>query len=228
MKNKSVFKNLLTGFAILALTTGLTSCKDNDVDETGTANIKVVNASPGSTPQGFFLANNTVVQGGLAFGDASDYIVTNSGNNLEAQFRNDGSTSPYATEDFDLEKGRYYTIFLAGQGQSARIEVFNDDMAVPASGQVKVRFIHLSDAAPENIDIKRGSGDNLVVNLERDDASNYVTVAPGLLSLDVYATGQTTSLANFDLTALLPDKIYTVFITGSTAEDIEVQQIVHN
>ncbi|MEJ5961018.1 DUF4397 domain-containing protein [Pedobacter immunditicola] len=228
MKNKSIFKSLLTGFAILAITTGLTSCKDNDEDETGTVNLKVVNASPGSTPQGFFLANSTVVSGGLAFGDASDYIVTNSGNNMEVQFRNDGSASPYATGNFDFERGRYYTIFLAGQGQSARIKVFNDDMSVPASGQVKVRFIHLSDAAPEDVDIRRGSGDNLIVDLERDEASNYVTVAPGILSLDVYATGQTTSLGNFDLTALLPDKIYTVFITGSTTADIEVQQVVHN
>jgi len=228
MKNKTVFKSLFAGFAILAITTGLTSCKNNDLDETGTANLKVVNASPGSAPQGFYLASSTVVQGGLAFGNASDYVVTNSGNNLELQFKNDGSGSPYAKGSFDFEKGRYYSIFLAGQGQTARIKVFNDDITAPASGQAKVRFIHMSDAAPEQVDIRRGSGDNLAVNLKRDEASNYATVAPGILSLDVYATGQTTSLGDFDLTALLPDKIYTVFVTGSTANDIEVQQIVHN
>jgi hypothetical protein len=228
MKNKSVFKSLLTGFAILVITTGLTSCKENDVDETGTANLKVVNASPGSGSQGFFLANSTVVQSGLEFGEASDYVVTNSGNNLEAQFRTDGSSSPYATSNFDLEKGRYYTVFLAGEGQRARIKVYNDDMAAPASGQAKVRFIHLSDAAPANIDIKRGSGDNLVVNLEHEKSSNYVTVAPGILSMDVYATGQATSLGNFNLTAFLANKIYTVYITGSTSNNIEVHQITHN
>jgi len=228
MRNKTVFKSLLAGLAILAITTGLTSCKNNDVDDTGTVNLKVVNASPGAAPQGFYLANSTVVQGGLSFGKASDYIVTNSGNNLEVQFRNNGSASPYATGNFDFEKGRYFSIFLAGQGQTARIKVFKDDITAPASGQVKVRFIHLSDAAPEQVDIRRGSGDNLVVNLKRDEASNYVTVAPGILSLDVYATGQSNSLGKFDLTALLPDKIYTVFVTGSTTSDIKVHQVVYN
>ena len=228
MKNKSLFKGLFAGFAILALTTGLTSCKKNDVDESGSVNLKVINASPSSSPQGFFLANSTVIQGGLAYGDASDYVVTNSGSNLEAQFRNEGSSSPYAAGNFDFSKGNYYSIFLAGEGQTARIKVYEDDMAAPAAGQAKVRFIHLSDAAPANVDIRRGSGENLVVNLGHDNASNYVSVAPGILSMDVYASGQTTSLGNFNLTAFLADKIYTVYISGSTGSDIEVHQVVHN
>ena len=227
MKNKSVFKSMLTGFAILAVATGFTSCKDNDVDVTGTANVKVVNASSASGSQGFSLANTTVVQGGLNFGDSKDYIVTNSGNNLEAQFRTEGSMSPYAKGTFDFDKGKYYSVFLAGEGQSARIKVFKDDMA-PASGQAKVRFIHLSDGAPANIDVKRGSGENLAVNLSRDNASNYVAIAPGILSLNVYATGQTTSIGSFEVAAFLADKIYTVYITGSTTQNIQVRQVAHN
>ncbi|WP_432712097.1 DUF4397 domain-containing protein [Pedobacter sp.] len=228
MKNNSLFKSLLAGVAILALTTGLTSCKKNDVDETGSANLKVINASPSSTPQGFFLANSTVIQSGLAYGDTKDYIATNSGNNLEAQFRNDGSSTVYATTKFDLDKGKYYSVFLAGDGQAARVKLFTDDMTAPAAGKAKIRFIHLSDAAPASVDIKRGSGDNLVVNLQRDNSSDYLTVDPGILSINVYATGQTTSLGSFNITAFLANKIYTVYIAGSTAADIQVKQISHN
>jgi len=228
MNNKSLIKNLLSGFAVLALTTALISCKKNDVDEFGSANLKVVNASPASSPQGFFLANSTVIKGSLAYGDESDYIVTNSGNNLEAQFRNDGSSAAYATSKFEFNNGKNYSIFLAGDGQAARIKVFTDDMIAPAAGQAKVRFIHLSDAAPTRIDIKNGSGDNLVVNLERDNSSNYVTLAPGILSMNVYGANQTTSLGNYNVTAFLANKIYTVYITGTTIDDIEVHQLSHN
>ncbi|MBG6236062.1 hypothetical protein IWX76_002643 [Pedobacter sp. CAN_A7] len=228
MKNKSLLKNVLAGLSILALTTGLTSCKKDDVDESGTTHVKVVNASQSSNAQGFFLANTPLVANGLAFGTASDYIASPSGNNLTAEFKNDGSTTPYATDNFDFDSGTRYSVFLAGDGQSARIKVFTDDLAAPASGQAKVRFIHLSDAAPGNIDIRRGNGNNLVVNLSRDNASDFTAVAPGILELNVYASGQTTSLGTFNLAAFAPDKIYTVFVTGNSASTIKVNQVTHN
>jgi hypothetical protein len=228
MKNKSLLKNVLAGLSILALTTGLTSCKKDDVDETGTAHVKVVNASQSSNAQGFFLANTPLVASGLTFGEGSDYIATPSGNNLTAEFRNEGATTPYATDNFDFDNGARYTVFLAGDGQSARIKVFPDDLTAPASGQAKVRFVHLSDAAPGNVDIRRGNGDNLVVNLSRDNASDFATVAPGILELNVFASGQTTSLGTFNLAAFLPNKIYTVFVTGNSASTIAVNQVTHN
>lgn len=228
MKNKSLFKSVLGGLAILALTTSLTSCKKNDVDETGSAKIKVVNASGTSSDQGFFLANSAVVQSGLGFGEASDYIVTNSGNNLVTEFRTDGASSPYATGKFDFDNGKDYTVFLAGDGQSARIKVYTDDNAAPTSGQAKVRFIHLSDAAPANVDIKRGDGSPLAINLARDNASNYVEIAPGILRLQVFQTGQTSNLVELDLSAFQANKIYSVYISGSTVNNIKVNQVAHN
>lgn len=229
MKTNSILKSLFKGTAIIAIAAMVSSCsKDDDIDSSGSANLKVVNASSTSSDQSFYLASKAVVQGSLSYGDASDYIVTNSGKNLHAEFRNEGSATAYATGEFDLDKGANYSVFLAGDGQSARVKLYKDDLSAAASGQAKIRFIHLSDAAPANIDIKNGSGENIVANLGRDAASSYINVAPGILSLSVYAAGSATSLANFNLTAFAAGKIYTVYITGSTAQTISVQQIVHN
>lgn len=229
MKNKSLLKSMLGGLAILALTTSLTSCKKNDVDESGSAKIKVINASSASADQGFYLANSAVVQGGLGSGEASDdYILTNSGKNLVTEFRTVGSSTPYATGKSDFDNGKEYSVFLVGEGQSARIKVYTDDNSAPTSGQAKVRFIHLSDAAPANVDVKRGDGTPLVANLARDNASNYVTIEPGILRLQVSQNGQSANLGEFSLSAFQANKIYTVYITGSTANNIAVRQITHN
>jgi len=228
MKNKSLLKNVLAGLSILALSTGLTSCKKDDVDQSGTTNVKIVNASQSSPAQGFFLANTALVANGLTFGNASDYIATPSGSNLTAEFKTDGATTAYASDNFSFDNGTHYTVFLAGDGQSARIKVFKDDLTAPASGQARVRFVHLSDAAPGNVDIRRGNGDNLVVNLSRDNASDFTAIAPGILELNVFASGQTTSLGTFNLAGFLPNKIYTVYVTGNTASSIRVNQITHN
>jgi hypothetical protein len=226
MKNIFLNKSLLAGALILALATTFTSCKKDDVDDNGSANLKVVNASSTSSAQSFYLAGSTVIQGGLAFSDASNYLVTNSGNNLNLEFRNEGSTSVYASNRFDLDRGAYYSVFLAGDGQSARVKLYKDDLTAPSSGKAKVRFIHLSDAAPANIDIRSNSTTNVVANLQRDNASNYIEIDPTLASLQVYAAGQSTSLGNFNLSAFASGKIYTVYVTGSTS--ISVRQTSHN
>lgn len=229
MKKKSLFRSLFAGAVIIVLATTVTSCKKDDIDEKGSANLKVVNASSTSSAQGFYLASQTIIEGGLSFGDASNnYIVTNSGNNLELQFRNDGSSSAYASTRADLDNGGYYTVFLAGDGQSARVKVFQDDLTPPANGKAKVRFVHLSNAAPDNVDIRSGATANLAANLSRDNASNYVEVDPGVLSLQVFAAGQSESLGNFDLSAFASGKIYTVYVTGSTESTISVRQVTHN
>jgi len=228
MKRTSILKSVFTGASILLFSVLISSCKKDDIDESGSANLTVVNAATGSSAQSFYLAGKPVVSGGLNFGDATSYIATNSGNNLQAEFRNEGTETAYASDDIDLTKGRNYTIFLAGEGQSARVRLYEDDLTAPASGQAKVRFIHLSDAAPSNVDIRRASGENLVANLERNATSNYVSLAPGLLSLQVYGAGQTTSLGNFDLSAFEAGKIYTVYVTGSNANNISVKQITQN
>jgi len=228
MKRKSIFKSVLAGTSLLLFATLITSCsKDDDIDPTGSANVMAINASAGSAAQTFQISGNTL-KSGLAFGQASDYIGTNSGQNLQAEFRNDGSASALASEELDFINGRHYSVFLAGEGQAARIRAFEDNMDAPASGQAKVRFVHLSDAAPRNVDIRRGNGENLIANLEHDKASDYVTVAPGVLRVQVFATGQNTSLGNFDLSAFAPDKIYTVYVAGSNADNISIQQVRHN
>jgi len=202
MKNKFL-TNLSAAAILLAVVTAFSSCKKDDIDESGSANVKVVNASSTSSAQGFYLASKTVVQGGLTFGNASsNYIVVNSGNSLQVQLKNEGSESAYATSEYDFDKGGYYTVFLAGDGQAARVQVYADDMNPPSSSKAKVRFIHLSDAAPANVDIRSNSQTNLAANLARNSTSSYIEVDPGVLSLQVFAAGQSTSLGNFDLTRI--------------------------
>jgi hypothetical protein len=228
MKRTSILKNVIAGTSILLFAVLISSCKKDDIDESGSANLIIVNASTGSSTQSFYLAGKAIVNGGLAFGEKEGYVATNSGNNLQAEFRNEGSATAFASDGIDLDNGGNYSIFLAGEGQAARVRAFEDDLSAPANGQAKVRFIHLSDAAPANVDIRRASGDNLVTNLAHDESSNFVSVDPGILSLQVFASGQSTNLGNFDLTAFSAGKIYTVYVTGSNADNISVQQFVHN
>lgn len=228
MKKNSNFKTMSVVVAALIFAVSASSCKKNNIDEWGEIELKVVNAAPNSGAQRFYLANAILVNGGLDFTDASGYISTHSGSRLVAEFSKEGTGATYATSELWFLSDLHYTVYLAGEGQTARIRYFLDDLSVPAGGKARINFIHLSDAVPDNITIKNAGGDNLVFNLIRDAQSSYFDIAPGDLSLQIFDTSLATNIGNFSLTGLTAGKIYTVYITGSSATGISVHKLGHN
>jgi len=221
-------KHILKGAALLAMIAFFASCKKNDVDPAGTFNIKVVNASPNSGPQSFTLAGKVLVSGGLDFTESSDYISTNSGTRLVEQFKKDGSNTVSATGELWTADGVSFTVYLAGEGSSARVKSFEDNLSAPPSGKARIKFIHLSDGAPSDINIKNAAGDNLVTNISRNIASGYSNVDPGTLSIKIYGTASRDNIGNFDIADLQAGKIYSIYLTGADNASLAVHKVLHN
>jgi hypothetical protein len=228
MEIKPLLKNLFTGATILLLAISISSCEKNDVDEGGSVNLKVVNASPNSTAMSFILANNVLVSGGLDFTESSDYINTNAGSRMVAQFRTEGSSSNFASGELWIFRDLTYTVYLAGEGSNARVKFYQDNLSGPASGKARVKFLDFSNGIPANINIKNGAGNNLVTNLVRDIPSSYQDIDTGTLSLQIYDTALKTSVGSFNAGTLVAGKIYTIYITGSASDNVSVHQVVHN
>ena len=227
-KKNSKRRKLFTALALLTTLGFFLSCKKNNIDPDGSMDLKVVNASPDAGPQSFTLADQLLISGGLNFGDASDYIRTSSGTRLVAQFKNEGTNTVYATGELWTANDLSFTVFLAGAGSSARVKMYKDNLSSPPAGKVKIRFIHFSDAAPSDINIKNAAGDNLVTNISRDIESGYSNVDPGTLSIKIYGTVSKDNIGNFDVTGLQTGKIYTLYLTGSTDATLTVKKVLHN
>lgn len=150
------------------------------------------------------------------------------GKRLVAEFKNEGTNSVTATGELYTVNGVSFTVYLAGQGSSSRVKAYEDDLAVPNNGKVKIKFIHLSDAAPSDINIKNGAGDDLVTNISRNIQSEYKYVDPGTLSLKLYGTASRNNIGSFDITDLQSGKIYTLYLTGSTDATLAVNKVLHN
>jgi hypothetical protein len=228
MRTTSFKKNMIIGLALSLVTTLFFSCEKNDIDESGSFNIKLVNASPGSAAQSFTLANQVLVSGGLKFTDASNYINTPSGKRLVAEFKNEGTNNATATGELYTIDGVNFTVYLAGEGSSARVKSYEDDLSAPNNGKVKIKFIHLSDAAPSDLYIKNGAGDDLVTNISRNIQSGYKYVDPGTLTVKLYGTASRNNIGNFTVTDLQAGKIYTLYLTGSSDATLAINKILHN
>lgn len=203
------------------------SCEKNNVDEDGTAKLKVVNAAPKSSAVSFSLAGKVLVSGGLGFTEASDYLSTNSGSRLVAQYFNEGTTTLLQDGEIWLFRDLTYTVYLAGDANSLRVKLFQDNLSSPDNGKVSVNFIHLSDDAPSNINIKDSDGDNIITNLTRDTQSSYKDLSAGDLSIKVYSTGTQDHVGDFSIPGLVAGKIYSVYF-ASTSAGTTAHVVVHN
>jgi len=228
MKTSITYRKLFTGLVLMIAAIFFSSCEKNTIDPSGQFNIKVVNAASTSGPQSFTLANAVLVSGGLSFGDASPYITSASGKRLVMEFKNEGTNSDYASGELWTANGVSFTVYLAGKGSSARVKSYEDDLAAPNNGKVKIKFIHLSDSAPSVVTIKNISGADLVNTIARDIASGYKYVDPGTLSVQLYGTASGNNIGNFDVTDLQAGKIYTLYLTDSANGSLLLNKVLHN
>lgn len=228
MNTTSISKKLFTALSFLVVAESFSSCAKNTIDKSGQFNIKVVNAAATSGAQSFTLAGSVLVAGGLAFPDASAYINAPSGKNMVMEFKNEGTSSVYASGSLYTTNGVNFTVYLAGKGSSARVKAFEDDLGAPNNGKVKIKFIHLSDEAPSVITIRNSSGDDLVTTLARDISSGYKYVDPGTLSVQFSGTASGDNIGNFSVADLQAGKIYTLYLTDSSNGDVVLNKVLHN
>ncbi|MBB6126508.1 DUF4397 domain-containing protein [Mucilaginibacter lappiensis] len=227
MKRNIIHNHLLIGAVLLVTVISFSSCKKNDVNPSETFDIKVVNASETAGSQSFTLVDKVLVNGGLNFTDASDYITTNSGTRLVEQFKSANGTVT-ASGEIWTDNGKRFTVYLVGEGSKSRIKEFEDKLTIPPSGMARVKFLHLSDGAPSVINIKNANGDNLVTTLAEDTDSGYSNVASGTLSIRIYGVASRNNIGNFDVTDLQAGKIYSIYLTGSNDNNLSVHKVLHN
>jgi len=228
MKIISSNKKLLRCIAFLIAAVSISSCKKNTIDPSGQFNIKVVNASATAGAQSFTLAGNVLISGGLNYMDASSYINTASGKNMITEFKKAGTNSVFASGSLYTTNGVNFTVYLAGSGSNARIKNFEDDLGAPNNGQVKIKFIHLSDNAPNIITIKNANGDEYSSSLVKDLATGYKYVSPGALTVQVAGLTSKNTVGNFTFTDLQAGKIYSLYLTDDANGNVVMNKIVHN
>ncbi|MFT4204741.1 MAG: DUF4397 domain-containing protein [Chitinophagaceae bacterium] len=220
---KTLAKTLSAVLAV-SLISIVSSCKKDDVDEYGSAYLKVVNASEESPTQSFYLLNN-LIKADLDYAEYSDFINVNSGNRLSASFKTESSGASYADGELWMAKGEYYTVYLVGSGSNARIKQYEDNLSSPNTGKAKIKFIHLSDGAPSDLRIRDASGDILINNISRNIESGYKNIDPGTFVFSITGTASGNSIGNYELNDISAGKIYTIFIAGESSSNIQVHKV---
>lgn len=226
MKTNIKFRNCYKGIAIALLAlTSFSACTSDDNEITADAYVRVVNASQGSSPQDFYLDSTKLTSSAVAYMQNSGYLTTKNGSKL-GKFKTSGTANVNSSANINISAGKYYTVYYTGEtSASAGFTATLDENVKPAANKARVRFVHLSSAAAEKIDLAIQGGAKIISDLAYRSASAYQDV-DAATNFQIFAAGSTTAGVNIPALSLQAGKVYTVYISGSSVLSITYHVLI--
>lgn len=208
---------LFAVFAVLALLVGIAGVPSAWAQDTGTAKVRVVHASPDAPAVDIYVDGS--VPDGLAnvpFFTASGYLDLPAGDH-EIQIAPAGAPLDQAViaTTVSLTEGNDYTIAAIGLLESLQVKLYEDDLGVIPAGEARVNVYHMSPDAPA-VDVKLADGTFLVQDLPFPDDAEFTTAA-GTYDIVVTPTGAADPVISLPGTTLEAGVVYDVFATDVVA-----------
>jgi hypothetical protein len=202
----------ITGIALLAVLLALAlGCGDSSK---GTAELRVVHASPDAPNVDVYFNNNKILTD-VPYETASAYLPETPGS-ANVQVDPTGTTTAVINSNETLVASQYYTAFAIGPVSSISLLVTQDDNTPPPSGQVEVRIVHGSPSAgPVDVYVTAPGADlatttPTLTNVPFEAVSAYLTVPAGSYEIRVTPTGTKTVAIDSGAVALAAGQIRTV------------------
>ncbi len=186
-----------------------------------TAQVRILHGSPDAPPIDI-VVNGARVFGNLPFGLSSPYLTVPVGENLIQVIPSGGSLeeSPVVLEaTLPFEGDTRTTVVASNVLDAIEANVIADDTKLDKKG-AKIRVGHLSADAP-NVDIAAdGSAvkDAILADVPYQTVSDYLTVKPGKLDLEVRVAGSEDVALDIPAVKLAKNTNYSAYAIGSAAD----------
>jgi hypothetical protein len=180
------------------------------------ASVRFVHAVPGAGPAELSLKGASSVGGSIGFGQITGYVGVASGSH-EVALQSGAKT--LATSTIDLANADRYTVVAEANGKKVELRAYKS--GAPKAGKAEIRLIH---AAPElgSPDVTLGK-QPIAENVKYGEATPYLTVTPGLYTLEVMKPGAGGSaIVKKSGVTLSAGTTSTAFLLGSRGEPTRV------
>jgi hypothetical protein len=206
----------------------LSSCGKNDDFEpepVGDLQIRAVNTVNGSASQDL-LVNSAVKISAVAYGSASAYATITSGVSTLGFYDTGTTTTVNAGGQANLPIGAKVSIYYFIAPTGGKFATLLDDAtAAPASGKAKVRFMNRNSFLNNTLAVAIEGGSSVIPSVPYGETSNYIEVNPGA-KFNFTAAGVIAGPA-FD-GPIVADKIYTIWIDGTSATNLTGHLVLQN
>jgi hypothetical protein len=186
---------------------------NNDNMNTPVAGLMAFNLSPDVSLGGFTLSGNNLTPSPLAFNSfTGTYLGVYTGSRSVQSYNfNTGTT--LATNTFNFEPSKFYSVFLVGTDSSFQNIIVNDSLdSLSSPSQAYIRYINaIPDASNPTVTIAVNGANVVNDNAAFTSVSQFTAVAPGAVTIHVTNGG---SIESSRTITLEQGKVYTVLLSG--------------
>ena len=218
---------VIAGFCVLG------SCnKKSDSPNSAGSGLMVVNLAADRNDIGFAVDGNSITYSPLQFTNYNGGYqpVPPGSRSVSAYDFYNGGTLAFA--DTDFEEGKYYSAFLVGNNYGYETLLTHDNLdSLPAVGtESYVRFINgiVDSTTATSVRITQMENQPVEVAVSYKEVSNFLTVHPGDLSVELLRAGMASSQRTITLE---PHKVYTVLLAGvpghSGSDSLQIRYITN-
>jgi len=158
---------------------------------------------------------------GVAYGTVSDYQTVPPGTYTVAMRTAgaDPATPPALSATVEVGADTARTVAGVGNFADLGLEILEDDLTLPPSGQARVRVIAAA-AAASTLDVSLSGGPELAQGLEFSGTSDYVDVPAGATALEVTPEGGAATELPVEVAA---GSVYSVMVLDTSGGGLTVQ-----
>jgi len=208
--------------AALVLSLGFLSCSklDRDYEPVQVSGLNVIHASPTIELLDVYVDNSRATVSDFEFGNKIGYLSAYSGNRAFNVTKKGNSTS-LKSLTYNLKPQLGYSLFVANTLANIELLMLEDDLAKPAAGKVKIRFVNLSpDGGNLSLNVD-GAATDLATNKAFKEFSAFeaVDATTGTQSVTLNIKNATSGAVEATIPGvkLEEGKIYTVYAKGLKA-----------
>ena len=210
----SIVKYLKKGAFIFILPL-LFSCLDqgDPIELPPVAYLSIYHASPDAPGLDLYVENTRINHQAVFYSNRINYTRFRTGERFFRFTPFNGFNTLHENSHF-LERDKIYSLFITNTVSNMSTLLIEDNWTTPASGNAKLRSLHLSpDLGEVNIRLSREGGE-VTQNGSFELVSNFEEVTAGVYSIEVISPVTGEILVNANNMELFDGRIYTLIIRG--------------
>jgi hypothetical protein len=182
----------------LAAVLGLAACGGKDSEDSGTARIRLLNASTAYASLDFYIDDSKKTSA-VSYGAVGDYVSVGT-SSLSTVITSAGSSSALSTTGRTLTKDTAYTVVAYGWQGAMRTALLEEDASAADSGKAKLMVLNSApDAGSLDIyltgsDESLDSASAVASGVAGGGTVGYTSVSAGTYRLRITAAGDKTDL----------------------------------
>lgn len=199
-----------------------TACMKSDTTTTNTANLSIINTSPGLGTFNVYLNGTQVNSGALAFGGVLNYVQYSAGDFI-TKFTTASSTDALLSKTITLTGNNVYSYFVIDKGEKMDGLLITDVMNVASTEKAFIRFIHLSPDT-KALDFAIAEKGNIISNKSYKEASEFTAVDAGTYNLQLKDHDSQELKTSLEASTLTAGKYYTIISRGLQNANVNSEQ----